>query len=326
MAALSDAPIPRVVDLRRIRAADLEPVLQEEADRWDRELHWDFGPAGELVRRFTGMRALNGCALYEGGACIGYGYYVTEDHKGLIGDLYVRRARQSIENENLLLGTMLEELFRTPYIRRVESQLMMLQSPLDRPVPMAERMESFERHFLEIDLEHAAGLPERRGALRYAGWDERRQDDSAQLIAEAYRGHVDGRINDQYRSPAGARRFLMNIIQYPGCGHFLRDASYAAYDDELAGVSLASVVGPTAGHITQICVAPRVRGSGAGYELLRRSLESMRQRGCRTASLTVTAANTEAVRLYRAAGFRTLRDFSARIWDVGNGSISVPGK
>ena len=315
-----------MVDLRRIRAADLEPVLEEEAERWERELHWDFGPAGELVRRFAGMRALNGCALYEGGACIGYGYYVTEDHKGLIGDLYVRRARQSIENENLLLTTMLEELFRTPYIRRVESQLMLLQSPLDRPAPMPEVRESFRRHFMEIDLEQAAGLPERPGALVYTNWDERRQEEAAQLIAEAYRGHVDGRINDQYRSVAGARRFLMNIIQYPGCGHFLRDASYAVYDGELAGVSLASVVGPAAGHITQICVGPRVRGQGAGYELLRRSLAAMRQRGCRTASLTVTAANTEAVRLYRSAGFRTLRDFSAHIWDVGNGSISTPGK
>ena len=243
MAALSDAPIPQVVDLRRIRVADLEPVLQEEGERWARELHWDFGPAGDLVRRFAGMRALNGCALYEGSVCIGYGYYVTEDHKGLIGDLYVRRARQTVEYENLLLGSMLEELFRTPHIRRVESQLMLLDSPLDRPMPLRERMESFRRFYLEIDLEQIRLAPRANG-LRYLTWDERRQEETAQLIAEAYRGHVDGRINDQYRSTAGARRFLINIIQYPGCGHFLREASYAAYDEDLVGVSLASAVAP----------------------------------------------------------------------------------
>jgi len=30
--------------------------------------------------------------------------------------------------------------------------------------------------------------------------------------------HVDGEINDQYRSRAGALRFLKNIILLPGCG------------------------------------------------------------------------------------------------------------
>ena len=62
---------------------------------------------------------------------------------------------------------------------------------------------------------------------------------------------------------SGARRFLYNIVQYPGCGSFFRPASLVALErdtGELAGLSLASVVAPEVGHITQICVAPSHRG------------------------------------------------------------------
>jgi len=138
------------------------------------------------------------------------------------------------------------------------------------------------------------------------------------LIAAAYDGHIDSRINDQYRSPAGARRFLHNIVQYPGCGTFYRPASYAAFDalsGRMCGVSLASIVAPDTGHITQICVTPSARGTGTGHELLRNSLTTLREMGCTSASLTVTAANEDAVRLYERVGFTTVRQFTAYVWE-----------
>ena len=42
MAALSDAAFPRVVDLRQLRADDLEPLLAEEIEEWQQKLDWDF--------------------------------------------------------------------------------------------------------------------------------------------------------------------------------------------------------------------------------------------------------------------------------------------
>ena len=69
------------------------------------------------------------------------------------------------------------------------------------------------------------------------------------------------------------------------------------------GISLASLVATECGHITQICVSPWARGTGAGYALLRQSLLTMREMGCGTVSLTVTASNHEAIRLYEAAGY-----------------------
>jgi ribosomal protein S18 acetylase RimI-like enzyme len=84
---------------------------------------------------------------------------------------------------------------------------------------------------------------------------------------------------------------------------------------QLTGISLASIVGPASGHITQICVAPEARGSGIGYELLRRSLKSLGEAGCGSASLTVTGANRRAIELYERVGFTTVKRFSAFTWE-----------
>ena len=150
------------------------------------------------------------------------------------------------------------------------------------------------------------------------GWSDLHQPAAAQLISEAYGGHIDGLINDQYRSPAGAQRFLRNIVQYPGCGAFFRPASFSAFEawnGRLCGVSLASLVGPRTGHITQICVSPSVRGKGVGYELLRQSLAALRRIDCEAASLTVTSANRNAVELYYSVGFEVLHRVPAFVWE-----------
>lgn len=325
MAALPDLAHADVVDLRDVRTADLLPLLEEETARWRRLLQWDFTPSAELVRRFTEMKALTGCALLVSGQVAGYSYFVCEEHKGLIGDLFVREAWAGRGLEHRLLEGTVAAIRRNPWVRRVEAQLLMFRHTAlsvkpGSDFPFALFAQAYERLFMLVDLHSAPLLVPGRAAsaFRYEPWTDRRQDTAARLIAEAYREHVDSRINDQYRSPAGARRFLHNIVQYPGCGHFSPAGSWVAIHEpsgELAGVTLASTVAPEVGHITQICVAPWVRGSGAGYELLRLALESMRSQGCHAVSLTVTAANAHAVSLYESVGFRVLQRFAAHVWE-----------
>ena len=115
-----------------------------------------------------------------------------------------------------------------------------------------------------------------------------------------------------------ARRFLYNIIQYPGCGTFFKPASFVAFErdsGQMCGLSLASLVARDVGHITQICVVGSHRGTGLGYELLRQSLMGLRHSGCSHATLTVTAANRQAVSLYERMGFSTIRKFRAFVWE-----------
>ncbi len=319
MAAWQESPEPLVVDLRKVSAADLTPLLEEETGVWQRALDWDFRPSAELVRRFVDMQALNGFALLEGERVIGYCYYIREEKKGLIGDLFVREGHRTMEREHALIEATLEALWRSGGVHRVESQLLLLDSPLARKVPFASWFRAFPRRFLEAPAMQAVALPEYLPqGITITPWTEARQDDSARLVAAAYRGHVDSDINDQYRSPSGARRFLNNIVQYPGCGTFFGPASYAAMDAKgaLCGMSLASLVSTTTGHVTQICVTPAQRGKRVGYALLRRSMLALAAHGCRTVGLTVTSTNTGAIRLYEQMGFTGRREFAAYIWDA----------
>jgi ribosomal protein S18 acetylase RimI-like enzyme len=320
-ARLNPAPSrpPEIVDLRRLTARSLDPLLEEETAAWWEALEWDFEKSAELVRRFTAVHALNGYALVEDDVAVGYVYYVLEETKGLLGDLYVMREQRTIERENLLLGTALDSVMAHPPITRIESQLMMLQFASGRAVPHRDSLSAFDRNFMRIDLRRA---PLAEGQVRRPvhidRWTDQHQDATAHLIAAAYAGHVDSRINDQYRNALGARRFLYNIVQFPGCGSFFRPASYAAFEPArgvLCGISLASLVSTDCGHITQICVSPEAQGTGIGHELLRQSLIALRDVGCRSASLTVTAANEGAVALYERVGFRTVRRFSAYVWE-----------
>jgi ribosomal protein S18 acetylase RimI-like enzyme len=320
MAALPDSWNNALIELGTLTAADLSALLQEEIGAWKTGLNWDFRPSAELVRRFTEMHALTGFALVAADRSIaGYAYYVCEDGKGLIGDLYVRAAFRSLESENALLTAVLDAMWRTPGNRRVEAQLMMLSSPLERAVPFQQWFHGHRRRYLELQLASVSSLPPRElHSISILPWAEKRQDDAARLIAGAYHGHVDSSINDQYRSPGGARRFLTNIVQYPGCGAFFGPASYMALESDgrtLAGLCLASMVAPDCGHITQICVSPAHRDTGLGYELLRRSLVALAGHGSKAVSLTVTAANHDAVRLYERMGFRTRREFAAYVWE-----------
>src|SRR5258707_6238389 len=70
--------------------------------------------------------------------------------------------------------------------------------------------------------EHAAGAS---AGMRVDRWNDRFFEPCAKLIYLSYANHVDGEINDQYRSRAGALRFLKNIILLPGCGQFVARAA-----------------------------------------------------------------------------------------------------
>jgi ribosomal protein S18 acetylase RimI-like enzyme len=316
MAALADRPSSKTVDLRSIDADALAPLLGEQIESWRTELHWDFTASASLVRRFVQIHALSGSALIVRNQVIGYSYFVCEDGKGLIGDLYVLKRHRSADHEYALFQSSLDAMWQTPGVNRVESQLLMLMDNVERQVPYKNWFHSFPRFFLEAPLNVPLASRRLSPSIAIVPWTESWQEATGRLIAGAYQNHIDSHINDQYRSPLGARRFLTNIVQYPGCGTFFAPASFAATDKGvLCGASLASLVANDVGHITQVCVAPSYQGTGLGYELMRKSMEAMAAHGCRSVSLTVTEANEAALRLYRNMGFSERRAFSAYVWE-----------
>src|SRR5208282_2092116 len=149
----------------------------------------------------------------------------------------------------------------------------------------------FPRQFMLLDLEKAAGRGEEAPAaappqgtlsgLVLEPWENRHFSHCARLIQLAYSNHVDGEINDQYRSESGALKFLKNIIILPGCGQFQPEASFVLrppHASYLAGVVLTSRVSEGVGHTTQICAMPGYQGRGLGRRLMEASMQALRVR------------------------------------------------
>ena len=314
-----------IVDLRKVSVRDLEPLLLDEIAEWRRELAWDFEPSAQLVRKFATTNTLGGAALIIDGEVAGYGYAVLEEPRGIIGDLYVRPHRREPRHEAELFRSLLDALTETRNVRRMESQLMIpgpAAAALIREDNAARgrTVRLFERRLLS----RPAGEPLPAGDLRFgsrfrlAAWEDRFLHAASAVIAGSYQGETDSLINDQYRSPGGARKFLGNIVEFPGCGAFHRESSFLAFDRESgepAGMVLASFVARESGHISQLCVMPAARGAGLGSELLGVATRALEARGARTVGLTVTATNRKAISIYGRFGFRDVRTFYAYIWE-----------
>ena len=309
----------QIVDLRQLHSRSLEGLFQEETQRWRDELFWDYRPSIDLVRKFVDSHSLGGYAAIDNGQPVGYGFYVLEDHKGLIGGLFVSSAHPQADATEQLLAELVAALRATPRLQRIEAQLMPFGVELD-PAFLSQHFRLHSRHFMVLPLADArlSAKPLSVG-LRIEPWSDRAFDSAARLIQLAYADHVDGQINDQYRSEAGSLRFLRNIVLLPGCGQFLPEASFLirpATGDSLVGMVLTSTVAEKVGHTTQICVRPGYQSNGIGRQLMEHSIQALRRRKYESLSLTVTSVNIHAVELYNHLGFRTVKTFAAGVWQA----------
>jgi ribosomal protein S18 acetylase RimI-like enzyme len=321
-----------IVDLRQLNSRQIEPLLAEEAQHWREELRWDYRASLELIKKFVDAKSLAGCAAMENGRAAGYAFYVLEEHKGLLGGLYVSPGYPQLPLARALLASTLETLRAIPHIERIEAQLVPFGCEFDE-VLAREGFRLFPRQFMLLDLQHpeedtpaepnaGASRPPSHSpgispGLALERWDNRYFAPCARLIQLAYANHMDGQINDQYRSESGALKFLKNIVVLPGCGQFQEQASFVLrepHSHELQGVVLTSAVAPRVGHTTQICVMPGYQGRGLGRRLIAATIAALRARNFAALSLTVTAANERAVRLYEQIGFKRIKSFTAGVW------------
>lgn len=320
-----------VVDLRRLRARDLAPLLEAESRAWYAHLRWDFSPAARIVSACLDEQRLSGYALLDSGKACGYSFFFYEDDKGLIGDLFVEPGGDSLERARLLLTHTVETLLATPGLRRVETQLPHFAPEELAPDLRAWGFQVYPRLFMVLALDDRWAdplappslIPAKKAARLAAEfhiepWTRRHDLSAAVLVYHTYHRHVDARINDHYSSTAGATHLLENILRHRGCGDFIPAASRVAVHratQKLVGVLALTRVREGTGHIPQVAIAPEFQGAGLGTELLRRSFDSLVRGGYREVSLTVTDENSGAVRLYERLGFETFRSFGAFVWE-----------
>jgi ribosomal protein S18 acetylase RimI-like enzyme len=317
-----------IVDLRQLNSRQIDPLLTEEARHWKQELQWDYRSSVELIKKFVDAKSLAGCAAVEGGRAAGYAFYVLEEHKGLLGGLYISPQFPQRELAEKLLESTIETLRAIPLVERVEAQLIPFGCNFDEALA-GRGFRLYPRQFMLLDLQAGPPKAEDTGparpstgavsGLKLERWNDRYFGACARLIQLAYANHMDGEINDQYRTESGALKFLKNIIMLPGCGQFQEQASFvlrAPHTQELVGVVLTSAVSVGVGHTTQICVMPGYQGHGLGRRLMEATLTALRERNFTGLSLTVTSANQPAVQLYEKLGFVKIKTFTAGVWQA----------
>jgi ribosomal protein S18 acetylase RimI-like enzyme len=89
---------------------------------------------------------------------------------------------------------------------------------------------------------------------------------------------------------------------------------------QMTGLVLCSRVAPRVAHITQLCIAPKVRGMGLARSLMHHAMDHLAEVGYEAITLTVTEANEAAVRLYEDLAFVTRHRFDAMVCEKGNGA------
>jgi ribosomal protein S18 acetylase RimI-like enzyme len=311
-----------ILDLRHFSSADLRPLLDDEIQVWANLLCWDYSSSAEMILRYMDAKFLPGYAAVSRGKVFGYSFFVYENNKGVIGDLFVSESGNSVnrnEVEGRLLTHVIETLQQSPGIHRIEAQLLAHETGVAAKPFEAQGFSRHARLFMTLSLNGVAASDSKLSPqFEIRRWTEHDYQPSAGVITAAYRGHVDSEINDQYRTVSGSLRFLNNIVRFPGCGTFDPESSFVAVDREshsLAGIILCSRVRHDVGHVTQVCVLPDYRAHGLGKLLMATTIRNLRQRKFAALSLTVTEANTRAVELYQRLGFETKRVFDAFVWE-----------
>ncbi len=319
-----------VLDIRHFSSRQLRPLLEQEAAVWQERLSWDYRNSTELLLQYLDSRVLPGFVALDRGQVCGFSFCVYEGAKAVIGDAYAlpTASTSALEITRLLLRHLLELILNTPNIQRVESQLLLYDEGTIDTTFTEAGFKLYPRLFLECDLIAANSSLAASGLAAVPAitsqairrWSGVFYQAAAELILRCYAGHPDSDINDQYRTLHGSLRFLHNIVRFPGCGVFDPNASWLLTEpgtNSLVGVLLASTVAPGVAHITQLCIAPELRGKGLGRQLLAHAIDHLRRAGFRAITLTVTEQNTAAVELYRQVGFYTRHRFQAMVLQNG---------
>jgi len=315
-----------VLDLRHFSARQLRPLLETEGQVWEKRLRWDYRSSTELLLQYLDSRILPGFVALERGRVCGFAFCVYEGHKAVVGDAFAVASEpcQALQISQTLLHHLLKLLEHSPGLRRIESQLLLYNSGSVDQTFLRFGFVMYPRLFMEFDL-LCAGLRKHKSNSRplewpleieLTRWSSDHYQGAAELIHEAYIGHIDAQINDQYCSLHGSLRFLHNIVRFPGCGVFDADSSWILQDRRtraLAGMILCSRVANDVAHITQLCVAPAFRGQGLGRRLLEHCAQQLSLSNFSAITLTVTEANRQAVRLYEELGFFTRHRFDAMV-------------
>lgn len=309
----------RVVSLTAGELHRLREVFDEEVECWEQQLHWDYRPSTQLIRRYVSTQSLPGFVLRDrSDQAAGYAYYVSNPPVGFIGNLFVRRSSATMAAYQMLFDQAFSALRSWEEVERIESQLFPFYASLE-PIFQAAGFQSRKRYFLTLQLERLVESvlpPPGQLPVRICPWRSAHFNAAAAVVFDSYGDSPDHELCFDYQTLEGCARFLRNIIDNPGCGKFCPQSSLVALDarGQVCAILITSRISERTGMIPQISVRKDWQGRGIGSHLLRLYFASARRQGLRRITLSVSEANQRAYRLYQRLGFDQQRSFHAFVW------------
>jgi len=306
----------RTRPLREARPRELRTLLDEEAALWHSELGWDFGEVRAAVSGGIERGNLPGRVVEDGARAVAYCYYMVDPARVIVGSIFATRALRGQGLEEDLVDAVIEDALAERGAGRVECQTLFCTAPSADARFERKGFASRARHYMRRELTEP--VPEPGPLPQGIALRALKREDltaAAEIIYQSHQGSVDAALNMTYATPATCRAFVETLVVRSGCGQFDAEASrFACGPRGPLGVLIASRLSRTNGHVCQVSVTPGAQEHGLGATLVTRALAAFRAEGLASATLSVTASNERAHRLYARLGFRVQRAFAAHAW------------
>jgi len=316
----------RTRPLREAQPRELRTLLDEEAALWHSELGWDFDEVRSAVSSGIERGSLPGRVVTDGSRAVAYCYYMVDPARVIVGSIFATRSLRGQGLEDELVDAVIEDARAERGSARVECQTLFCTAPSADACFARKGFASRARHYMHRELEAPPPGPgplPQGVALRPL----RREDlaAAAEIVYKSHEHSVDAALNLTYATPATCRAFVDTLVVRSGCGQFDPEASrFACGPRGPLGVLIASRLSRTNGHVCQVSVVPGAQGAGLGGALVVRALAAFRDQGLASVTLSVTAANERAHRLYERLGFGVQRAFAAHAWTRPPAVIELP--
>jgi ribosomal protein S18 acetylase RimI-like enzyme len=310
-------PVLNFLPLHHPHCPSLDDLMQGEEHAWMAELSWNFSPIRQVLRSHLAQKMLPGYAAVAGHHALGYTYFLVHSRKGIVGTVYVPPGDQQQSLADELVALAVDSLKGSEGMRRIEAQIMTFHGVNLTAAFTRHGFQYHPRYYMQLDLAtYPCGAAEAAGHRKVVPWDSAHIKDLAEMTYASYRDQVDAVMCEDYCSPEGCEGYIQSLVENPGCGTFLSDASFIALDarNQRGGFIIGSRISEGAGMIPQIAISPACQGVGLGKALMEHALRQFKSRGFGTVSLTVTKRNRRAFEWYQRLGFEIRKEFGAYVW------------
>jgi ribosomal protein S18 acetylase RimI-like enzyme len=317
----------RARPLREVSIRELRALLDEEAAYWEAELFWDFSAVHTAVAGGVERGTLKGRALSDDVRVVAYSYYLGDVGRTIVGSIYAGQAHRDRGLEEALATGVIADARAEGGCGRLECQTLFCTGAGANDRFREAGFENRARHYMLLDLRRSfpSGEPQLPGGFRFRPVRRGDLHAAAEIVYRSHVGSIDAALNLTYATPSACRTFVDTLVLRAGCGRFDAEASRIVEGPRgPAGVLLASRLARSNGHVCQVSVVPEAQGHGLGLALMLTALRTFDREGLATCTLSVTADNERAHRLYDLLGFRVWREFAAHAWLRPPGRIELP--